>query len=168
MNQCRSEGISGEIVFTTLTRQGMPLIRSRTGDIARMIIEPCPCGSHFKRMGYAEGRREGAVCLGSSGVLKISELDEALFGIQGLLDYRTNVSTASDGSFQLHIDVHRSENDWPTHGDMMKALERIGAIRQSAAAGCLKTPLVQFNMEGRWITTGAAKRKILISQDLTV
>ncbi len=154
-----SEGISGEIVFTTLTRQGMPLIRYRTGDIARMIIESCPCGSHLKRMEYAEGRREGAVCLGSGGVLKISELDEALFGIQGLLDYRANVSTASDGSFQLHIDVHRSKNDWPIHGDMMKALERIGAIRQNVAAGCLKTPIVQFNMEGRWITTGAAKRK---------
>jgi phenylacetate-coenzyme A ligase PaaK-like adenylate-forming protein len=157
------EGNSGEIVFTTLTRQGMPLIRYRTGDIARMITTPCPCGSHLKRIGYAEGRREGAVRLGSGGVLKISELDELLFGIQGLLDYRAKVSTASDGSFQLHIDVHRSENDWPTHGDVMKALESIGAIRKSLADGNLKTPTVQFSEDGRWMTTGAAKRKILFA-----
>jgi hypothetical protein len=90
-------------------------------------------------------------------------LDELLFGIQGLLDYRAKVSTASDGSFQLHIDVHRSENDWPTHGDVMKALESIGAIRKSLADGNLKTPTVQFSEDGRWMTTGAAKRKILFA-----
>jgi phenylacetate-coenzyme A ligase PaaK-like adenylate-forming protein len=161
------EGNTGEIVFTTLTRQGMPLIRYRTGDIARMITSPCPCGSHLKRMGYAEGRKAGAVRLGSGGVLKISELDEALFGIQGLLDYRANVSTTHDGLFHLHIDIHRSETDCSTHGDVMKALERIGVIRQSVADGWLHTPTIHFSADGRWVTTGAAKRKILISHDPT-
>ncbi len=166
--EARPEGNTGEIVFTTLTRQGMPLIRYRTGDIARMITSPCPCGSHLKRMGYAEGRREGAVRLGSGGVLKISELDEALFGVPGLLDYRANVSTTHDGSFHLHIDIHRSETDCSTHSDVLKALERIGVIRQRVADGCLHTPTVHFSADGRWVTTGAAKRKILVSHDPTV
>ncbi len=44
------EGEYGEIVFTTLTRSGMPLIRYRTGDRSRWIPGPCPCGSVLRRM----------------------------------------------------------------------------------------------------------------------
>lgn len=44
------DGSYGEIVFTTLTREGMPLIRYRTGDYSRWINEPCMCGSVLKRL----------------------------------------------------------------------------------------------------------------------
>lgn len=44
------EGQWGEIVFTTLTRKGMPLIRYRTGDISRWIPGDCTCGSILKRL----------------------------------------------------------------------------------------------------------------------
>lgn len=44
------EGAFGEIVFTTLTRKGMPFIRYRTGDFSRWITEPCMCGSVLKRI----------------------------------------------------------------------------------------------------------------------
>ena len=40
----------GEIVFTTLTRKGMPFIRYRTGDGSRWILKECPCGSRLKRL----------------------------------------------------------------------------------------------------------------------
>lgn len=159
------EGASGEIVFTTLTRQGMPLIRYRTGDTARMITTPCPCGSHLKRIGYAEGRKAGTVRLGSGGVLKITEMDEAMFGIRGLLDYRANVSTTSEGTFTLHVDVHRSETGGPTHEDVLKALDGMDTIQQSIANRCLQPPTVQFSERGRWVTNGAAKRKIFFSNE---
>lgn len=48
----------GEIVFTTLTRKGMPFIRYRTGDISRWILEDCPCGSVLKRIDRVGGRKE--------------------------------------------------------------------------------------------------------------
>ncbi|MDO4518156.1 MAG: hypothetical protein Q4B78_03000, partial [Bacillota bacterium] len=40
----------GEIVFTTLTRKGMPFLRYRTGDFSRWILGDCPCGSSLKRL----------------------------------------------------------------------------------------------------------------------
>ena len=43
-------GETGEVVFTTLTRTGMPFIRYRTGDYSRWLTEPCPCGSLLKRL----------------------------------------------------------------------------------------------------------------------
>ncbi|MCL1895860.1 MAG: AMP-binding protein, partial [Clostridiales bacterium] len=52
------EGEYGEIVFTTLTRQAMPLIRYRTGDFSRWLTEPCPCGSTLKRLDKVGDRAE--------------------------------------------------------------------------------------------------------------
>lgn len=46
----------GEIVFTTLTRKGMPFIRYRTGDRSRWILQQCPCGSILKKLGKVESR----------------------------------------------------------------------------------------------------------------
>jgi phenylacetate-CoA ligase len=43
-------GTRGEVVFTTLTRRGMPLIRYRTGHVARFLPEPCPCGTVLRRL----------------------------------------------------------------------------------------------------------------------
>ena len=43
------DGCFGEIVFTTLTRRGMPLIRYRTGDVSRWLTGPCRCGSVWKK-----------------------------------------------------------------------------------------------------------------------
>jgi len=50
------EGEWGEIVFTTLTRRGMPFIRYRTGDISRFIPGPCGCGSILKRLDRVKDR----------------------------------------------------------------------------------------------------------------
>ena len=47
----------GEIVFTTLTRKGMPFVRYRTGDISSWIKEPCECGSILKRLARVNDRK---------------------------------------------------------------------------------------------------------------
>lgn len=44
------EGQWGELVITTLTREAMPLIRYRTGDMTRLLPGDCPCGSCLKRL----------------------------------------------------------------------------------------------------------------------
>lgn len=51
------DGQEGEIVFTTLTREGMPFIRYRTGDISRFITEQCGCGSILKRLAKVNDRK---------------------------------------------------------------------------------------------------------------
>lgn len=48
------EGQEGELVFTTLTRTGMPLIRYRTGDMGRITSKPCACESILKRVLYVK------------------------------------------------------------------------------------------------------------------
>jgi phenylacetate-coenzyme A ligase PaaK-like adenylate-forming protein len=52
------DGEYGEVVFTTLTRQAMPLIRYRTGDYSRFLPTPCRCGSVLKRLDKVGDRPE--------------------------------------------------------------------------------------------------------------
>ena len=60
--QVLPDGEEGEVVFTTLTRKGMPFIRYRTGDWSSFINEPCQCGSILKRISRVGDRqaRKGA------------------------------------------------------------------------------------------------------------
>lgn len=51
------DGEWGEILFTTLTRIGMPFIRYRTGDISRWKTELCSCGSKLKLLDYIQDRQ---------------------------------------------------------------------------------------------------------------
>lgn len=51
-----SDGERGEVVVTPLGVEGFPLVRFRTGDIARMYSSPCSCGWNTKRLGPIEGR----------------------------------------------------------------------------------------------------------------
>jgi phenylacetate-CoA ligase len=155
------DGIAGEVVFTTLTRRGMPLIRYRTGDIARMIPEPCPCGSVLRRMDCVKGRWGAVVNLGPGCNLTLPDMDEALFLLPDLLDYRATVSKTREGKFRLHLDVHRAEGGTSTAREVLQMLNKVGAVRRGIDGAYLEIPAVHFSAEGRWITTGVSKRRII-------
>jgi phenylacetate-CoA ligase len=58
----------GELVYTTLNREVMPLIRYRSTDITRMVDEPCPCGFFIKRIGKIRARCDEMVVCGMGNV----------------------------------------------------------------------------------------------------
>jgi phenylacetate-CoA ligase len=53
-----SDGKEGELVFTSLRREGMPIIRYRTGDIATVYRKTCPCGRTHRRISRIKGRSD--------------------------------------------------------------------------------------------------------------
>lgn len=81
------DGEYGEVVFTTLTRNGMPLIRYRTGDVSRIIDEPCSCGTKLRSLDKIMYRIKRCVSLADREILTIGELDEILFSIEELIDF---------------------------------------------------------------------------------
>jgi phenylacetate-coenzyme A ligase PaaK-like adenylate-forming protein len=159
-----SDGQIGEVVFTTLTRRGMPLIRHRTGDTARINPQFCPCGSVLRRMDRVRGRWDEAVRLDTDSTLTVCEMDEVLFRLPGLLDYRATVSKGTGGEFQLHIDMHSAEEGTPTDRDVLQCLNDVEAIRKAVARGILETPTVRFSAEGLWTPSSGVKRKIITTQ----
>ncbi|HEX3038908.1 MAG TPA: AMP-binding protein [Caproiciproducens sp.] len=86
------DGQQGEVVFTTLTRRAMPLIRYRTGDIASFSSNPCACGTLLKTMNRVRGRLENKVDIVENQPVALSELDELILTFPEVLDYKAAVS----------------------------------------------------------------------------
>src|SRR4051794_5330474 len=77
------DGVDGELVFTTLTKQAMPLLRYRTGDIASLNRSPCSCGRIFARMSAVRGRHDDMLIV--RGVnLYPSQIEHALLSVEGI------------------------------------------------------------------------------------
>lgn len=73
------DGEEGELVITTIGMEAMPLIRYRTGDYTRILPTPCPCGSAVQRLDTVRRRGDRS---------EIAELDEKLFRLPQVVDYR--------------------------------------------------------------------------------
>ncbi len=76
------DGDPGELVFTTLSRQAMPLIRYRTRDIASLNREQCPCGRSGVRMSRVLGRSDDMLVIRGVNVFP-SQIEEALLRVDG-------------------------------------------------------------------------------------
>ena len=73
------DGTPGELVFSSLTREAMPLLRYRTGDIAALRRDPCPCGRTLVRMSQITGRRDDMLVIRGVNVYP-SEVERVLLG----------------------------------------------------------------------------------------
>ncbi|OUP15998.1 hypothetical protein B5F29_15345 [Lachnoclostridium sp. An196] len=69
----------GELVLTSIEADAMPLIRYRTGDITRILPEPCPCGSAVIRLDRVRRR---------SRCTAMEKLDDRMFQYEEVVDYR--------------------------------------------------------------------------------
>src|SRR3984957_9383925 len=71
------DGTPGELVFTTVTKQALPLLRYRTGDIAALRRGPCPCGRTLVKMSKITGRRDDMLVIRGVNVYP-SEVERVL------------------------------------------------------------------------------------------
>ena len=78
-----ADGEVGELVFTTLTKEALPLLRYRTGDLASVTCEPCVCGRTFARMSRVLGRTDDMLIIRGVNVFP-SEIERALLTVPGL------------------------------------------------------------------------------------
>ncbi|MDD4369450.1 MAG: phenylacetate--CoA ligase family protein, partial [Oscillospiraceae bacterium] len=143
------EGEEGEVVFTTLTREGMPLIRYRTGDLASFIPGPCPCGTVLKRLTRVKDRIEGRIALPGGGWLSMSMLDEALFAVPGVLDFKAVISAAK-GADKLSIEARLA--GWAGKEAVARVQKNILAIpvvAENVDKGFLTLAPVQAEQSGR-------------------
>jgi phenylacetate-CoA ligase len=72
------DGETGELVFTTLSRTGMPMIRYRTGDESSFLPAPCPCGSKLRALQKIRKRIDQYFLI-NTHPFQLSEFDEVLF-----------------------------------------------------------------------------------------
>jgi phenylacetate-CoA ligase len=131
------DGERGEVVFTTLTREGMPLIRYRTGDLSRIIPEPCPCGSVLRRLAKIESRMGDAVPIGGDQVLTMPDLDESIFESRGIVDFAASAIREA-GTTRLRICALASAQvRAPSVAELKASIRRIDALKAAEEAGAL-------------------------------
>ena len=114
-------GQYGEVVFTTLTRQAMPLIRYRTGDIASFSASDCACGTFLNTMKKVLGRIESRIPLGENRFLHLRELDEIILPFEEILDYKAYLK---DGyKFVLELTAENDAAFDRVKGRVMREME---------------------------------------------
>jgi len=74
------EGDEGELVFTTLLKEAMPLLRYRTGDIGSLTLAPCACGRTTARIRGLRGRRDDMIIIRGVNVYP-SNVEHALLSV---------------------------------------------------------------------------------------
>lgn len=95
--QTVQDGIMGEIVITTLTREAMPLIRYRTGDMGRLVSGVCKCGSALQRL-EVKGRIQQSISLGENISVHITTFQEFFYAYPGIIDFELCVFTDNASS----------------------------------------------------------------------
>ncbi|OPY78737.1 MAG: Phenylacetate-coenzyme A ligase [Syntrophorhabdus sp. PtaU1.Bin058] len=151
----------GELVFTTLTRQGTPLIRYRTNDIARLIPEPCPCGAAtLRRFGPVKRRLELIVRLSNGRLVYPSLFDEVLYTLTELVDYDLRV-TGTGGRERLHFTVETTGQDPDIRDRVRQLLFHEPALRPLFAENTMDEPEITVVPPGGILQMGRAKKKII-------
>lgn len=80
-NVPRAEGEYGELILTTLTKEGMPILRYRTKDITSLTYQPCKCGRTSVRMNRIKGRTDDMLKIRGVNVFP-SQIESVLLGMQ--------------------------------------------------------------------------------------
>jgi phenylacetate-CoA ligase len=118
-------GTPGELVITTLTRPGSPLIRYRTGDIVCVDTRPCPCGRALMRLeGGIQGRVDDMIIVRGNNVHPMA-LQRILHRFPEVAEYRVEV----DGTAALSVLRLRVEPQADVPSDAKLAARVDQAIR---------------------------------------
>jgi phenylacetate-coenzyme A ligase PaaK-like adenylate-forming protein len=155
------ESEEGELVFTTLSREGMPLIRYRMGDISRLTRDPCKCGaSTLGRIGTITKRVGSIATIGQGTQIYPALFDDVLYSFPNLIDYRVFLSKEGDKDC-LTCKVELTEKEARLGERVTEAILNIAPIRESFEANLLTQPRIEFAEPGEIKRAGRVKQRII-------
>ena len=115
-------GEQGELVFTTLTKQGFPVIRYRTRDICTLNPEPCACGRTHIRMAKPAGRSDDMLIIRGVNVFP-SQIEEVLLKIGGAVTPNYQIVVGRENNTDtLDVNVEMSPE---LFADDIKSIEKV-------------------------------------------
>ena len=153
------DGEAGEVVFTTLTREAMPLVRYRTGDIARFVSGPCACGTVLKRMGHIEHRLAGGLTLPGGIVIRQGDFDEVLLPVDEIADFRVLCAHA-EAPVALTVEIKSRGRTLPSEDEIVRRLAAVPRLEAALAEGLLSLDVREWQA-GSQVNSGTGKRQII-------
>jgi len=134
-------GVVGELVFTNLTRQGMPLLRYRSRDLASYDDRPCPCGRHSRRISRIQGRTDDMIILKGVNIFPI-QIDRVLMGLPEV-DANYLVELKQEGGNEtMVIKVEIKQEYFREDLKFLKALQK--KVTEALKSELLVTPRVEL------------------------
>ncbi|MGE4545442.1 MAG: phenylacetate--CoA ligase family protein [Pedobacter sp.] len=116
-------GEQGELVITTITKEGIPMIRYRTRDITRLITEPCRCGRTHRRLERMSGRTDDMLIIRGVNVFP-SQIESVLMKIEGVEPHYQLIIDREENLDSLEVQVEVNED---TFSDTVKTLQDLAA-----------------------------------------
>ncbi len=146
-------GEQGELVFTTLTKEALPLIRYRTKDISRLFLEPCDCGRTLIRMEKVSGRTDDMLIIRGVNVFP-SQVEHVLMGIEGV-EPHYQIEVSREGNLDvMSVLVEISEHIFTGE---IKGLERLSRAIQKEIKDMLGVTCLVKLVEPRSIQRSEGK-----------
>ncbi|GAI97826.1 unnamed protein product, partial [marine sediment metagenome] len=154
------DGEEGELVFTTLTREAMPLIRYRTHDISRLSVKPCECGiTTLKKLDRTTRRLESAVKIGEGDEIYPTMFDEALYAIPDIVGYEVSIS--KDGvKDSLTFQVEIARKGAAVEELVREVILKVPPVQKNIKMGKMTVPEIQLVTPGSLRKSTRAKKLI--------
>ncbi len=116
------EGEVGELVITTLTKQGQPMLRYRTRDITRLTYAPCACGRTSARMEQVRGRSDDMLIIRGVNVFP-SQIESVLLEVSGIGPHYEIEVTRQNYLDRLTVKVELTDGNLLERWRELEALE---------------------------------------------
>lgn len=155
------EGADGELVVTTLTKQGIPLIRYRTRDIVSITYEKCRCGRTSPRISKIKGRTDDMIVVRGINVFP-SQIEHVLVGIEGTQPhYQIVVDRAAHKLDQVEVLVEVEDRFF---SDEIKKLNELQKEIQKKITAVLSIGVKVTLVEPKTIERSMGKSKRIVDK----
>ncbi|MCR5713591.1 MAG: phenylacetate--CoA ligase [Bacteroidales bacterium] len=142
------DGETGELVFTTLTKEGMPLLRYRTRDLCSLDSTPCACGRTNVRMGRVLGRSDDMLIIRGINVFP-SQVESVLLSIAECAPYYRIVVDRVNNLDTLTVQVEIRQEFFSQGFDTLHPITALEKKVASALKSVLSiSPIVQVKQPG--------------------
>jgi phenylacetate-CoA ligase len=130
--EAKADGEVGELVFTTLTKEALPLLRYRTGDLASVTREPCVCGRTLARMSRVVGRTDDMLVIRGVNVFP-SEIERVLLAFGGVGPHYRIVIERNEHLDELTVQIEGAVDPAPVREQLERALGLSARVEVLAA-----------------------------------
>jgi len=160
-----AKGERGELVFTTITKQGFPLIRYRTGDISALIDEQCPCGRTLIRMDRVFGRTDDMIIIEGINVFP-SQIEEVLLQVEGTVPHYQILLYRDAGIDAMELKVEIPGN--LSAGDEVRILQdfKEKIIRQLESVLRVRTKVTLVEHKSLARSNGAKMQRVIDQREM--
>jgi len=136
-----NDGEEGELVFTTLKREGMPILRYRSKDLAAVYPDPCPCGRTHRRITRIKGRTDDMLIVKGVNMYPV-QIEKTLMAFPQV---GTNfLITLDHKDYNDHMTVKVEVSPEMFTGDMKALQDLRKSITEKLRSEILVTPEVQL------------------------